>query len=99
MDSGFFKSWTLGKEPYVWVYLSDKPAIETSLLTESQFTNTKVLMWKKFVALVDALKGDRVKVHIFPTMHVHISSYHWEHIGIATILQSPMPELIDLNNN
>jgi stalled ribosome rescue protein Dom34 len=83
------------KEVY---FAHENLAIKTLLLTESQFKNANVDIRKKFVALVDAVKANGGKVHIFPTTHVSNKLLE-QHTGVVAILRFPMPGINELDYN
>lgn len=70
-------------------------AIDTLLISDALFKNSDGETRKKYVKLVDDVRGGGSKVHIFSAAHA--SGEHLNLLtGIAALLRYPMPQLEDM---
>lgn len=69
-------------------------AVQTLLLTDSLFRTNDVAERRRWVALVDSVKGGGGEVHIFSSAHVS-GEQLGQISGAAALLRFPLPELED----
>lgn len=69
-------------------------AVQTLLLTDALFRTADVAERRRWVALVDSVKGGGGDVHIFSSAHVS-GEQLGQISGAAAILRFPLPELED----
>ncbi|CAI5445811.1 unnamed protein product [Caenorhabditis angaria] len=69
-------------------------AIETLMIADSLFRSQNIETRKKFVKLVESVREQNGKVHIFSSMHVSGEQLA-QLTGCAAILRFPMPDLDD----
>ncbi|XP_065852884.1 protein PELOTA 1 [Euphorbia lathyris] len=73
----------------------ERMAVQTLLITDELFRNADIPTRKKYVNLVNSVKGSGGVVHIFSSMHVSGEQLA-QLTGIAAILRFPLPELEDI---
>lgn len=73
----------------------ERMAVQTLLITDELFRNADIPMRKKYVNLVNSVKGSGGTVHIFSSMHASGEQLA-QLTGIAAILRFPLPELEDI---
>ncbi|GAB2287160.1 CDP-diacylglycerol--glycerol-3-phosphate 3-phosphatidyltransferase [Dionaea muscipula] len=73
----------------------ERMAVQTLLITDELFRNADVPTRKKYVNLVNSVKGSGGSVHIFSSMHVSGEQLA-QLTGIAAILRFPLPDLEDI---
>ncbi|KAJ6998324.1 protein PELOTA 1 [Populus alba x Populus x berolinensis] len=73
----------------------ERLAVQTLLITDELFRNADIPMRKKYVNLVNSVKGSGGTVHIFSSMHAS-GEQLTQLTGIAAILRFPLPELEDI---
>ncbi|KAJ7535571.1 hypothetical protein O6H91_12G039000 [Diphasiastrum complanatum] len=73
----------------------DRLAIQTLLITDKLFRDADIATRRKYVSLVDSVKGLGGEVHIFSSMHVS-GEQLGQLTGIAAILRFPLPDLEDM---
>lgn len=73
----------------------ERMAVQTLLITDELFRNADIPMRKKYVNLVNSVKGSGGTVHIFSSMHASGEQLA-QLTGVAAILRFPLPELEDI---
>lgn len=73
----------------------ERMAVQTLLITDELFRNADIPMRKKYVNLVNTVKGSGGTVHIFSSMHASGEQLA-QLTGVAAILRFPLPELEDI---
>ncbi|KAL3623331.1 CDP-diacylglycerol--glycerol-3-phosphate 3-phosphatidyltransferase [Castilleja foliolosa] len=73
----------------------EQMAVQTLLITDELFRNSDIPTRKKYVNLVDSVKGSGGTVHIFSSMHVS-GEQLTQLTGVAAILRFPLPDLEDI---
>ncbi|XP_047319502.1 protein PELOTA 1 [Impatiens glandulifera] len=73
----------------------ERMAIQTLLITDELFKNVDVATRKKYVNLVNSVKGSGGSALVFSSMHVSGEQLA-QLTGIAAILRFPLPDLEDL---
>ncbi|XP_050223558.1 protein PELOTA 1 isoform X2 [Mercurialis annua] len=73
----------------------ERMAVQTLLITDDLFRNADIPTRKKYVNLVDSVKGSGGTAHIFSSMHVSGEQLA-QLTGIAAILRFPLPDLDDI---
>lgn len=81
--------------PAQCIAASEQEAIDTLLVTDSLFRSTDLAERKKYVQLVEDVKGYGGTVRIFSSLHVSGAKLALLS-GVAALLRFPMPELEDL---
>ncbi|XP_010551095.1 PREDICTED: protein PELOTA 1 [Tarenaya hassleriana] len=73
----------------------ERMAVQTLLITDELFRNSDIATRKKYVKLVESVKGSGGEAYIFSSMH--ISGEQLAQLsGIAAILRFPLPDLEDI---
>ncbi|XP_031402268.1 protein PELOTA 1 isoform X3 [Punica granatum] len=73
----------------------ERLAIQTLLITDDLFRNADVETRKKYVNLVESVKGSGGTAHIFSSMHISGEQLA-QLTGIAAVLRFPLPDLEDI---
>ncbi|KAM7459379.1 hypothetical protein LguiA_036373 [Lonicera macranthoides] len=73
----------------------DRMAIQTLLITDELFRSADIVTRKKYINLVDSVKGSGGTAHVFSSMHVSGEQLA-QLTGIAAILRFPLPDLEDI---
>ncbi|KMT13711.1 hypothetical protein BVRB_4g080930 [Beta vulgaris subsp. vulgaris] len=73
----------------------ERMAVQTLLITDELFRSADVATRKKYINLVDSVKGSGGSAYIFSSMHVSGEQLA-QLTGIAAILRFPLPDLDDI---
>uniref|UniRef100_A0A5B7BGN3 Protein pelota homolog n=1 Tax=Davidia involucrata TaxID=16924 RepID=A0A5B7BGN3_DAVIN len=73
----------------------ERMAVQTLLITDELFRSADIVTRKKYVNLVNSVKGSGGTAHIFSSMHVSGEQLA-QLTGIAAILRFPLPDLDDI---